>query len=298
MPSCWINGQFLDENEAQVAIDDAGLLHGAGLFTTMRARGGGVERLDAHLRRLRASCDALFVPLKVDDAALTEAANALLEKNELSDARMRLTVTRGSTTRDPLHGEVFNATTFITAAPLVDYPAQLYERGLTVVLESDNKLNPYDMQAGHKTLDYFGRFAALRSATKRSAGEALWFNVHNFLQSGSISNVFITEEQDGRAVLLTPPTNEDLQDEAVRRSCPYPKSNVLPGVTRAAVVEQAKAENIPVQRLPIDINRLLGAREVFLTNSIMGVMPVTRIEQSTVGDGQPGELTRWATGAL
>ena len=159
---------------------------------------------------------------------------------------------------------------------------------MTVVLNSDGKLNPYDVQAGHKTLDYFSRFAALRSATRQKAGESLWFNVHNFLQSGSISNVFLVE--DGR--LVTPPTNADLREGPVRTSCPYPKSNVLPGVTRAAVIDFAKGAGLSVQRLPVDVNRLLAASEVFLTNSVMGVMPVTRIEQKPVGDGRPGPVTR------
>jgi branched-subunit amino acid aminotransferase/4-amino-4-deoxychorismate lyase len=208
---------------------------------------------------------------------------------------MRLTVTRGHASRDPLHGESFRPTCFMTAEELLPYAPEFYERGLTVVVNSEQKLNPYDIQAGHKTLDYFSRFAALREATRRvggPAGESLWFNVHNFLQSGSISNVFIVEEIDGAPALVTPPTNEDLQEEAVKRSCPYPRSNVLPGVTRAAVIDWARAEGMAVHRLPIDVNRLLAAREVFLTNSIMGVMPVTRVEQRIVGEASPGEVTR------
>ena len=292
MAFTWLNGEFIDEAEATVGIDDAGLLHAAGVFTTMRGTGGSVERLDAHLKRLRRSCDALFIPVPTDDATIRKVAVELLDRNGLTDARLRLTVTRGSTIRDPLHGEGFRSTIILTAAELAPYPPEFYDKGLTVVLNSDNKLNPYDVQAGHKTLDYLSRFIALRQATKNSAGEALWFNVHNFLQSGSISNVFLVETHDDAPVLVTPPTNEDLQDEAVRRSCPYPRSNVLPGVTRGAVIEWATANDLAVQRVPVDIHRLLAAKEVFLTNSIMGVMPVTRLEKSAVGDGAPGEVAR------
>ena len=289
MPTVWINGEFLDESRAGVSLRDAGLLHAAGVFTTTKSVGGEVFRLGDHLRRLRASCDALYVPLVPKDDDLRSAVAELLERNDLQDARLRLTVTRGTTLRDPVHGESFRPTCFMVADALTPYPAEFYEKGLTVVLNSDGKLNPYDVQAGHKTLDYFSRFAALREATRKKAGECLWFNVHNFLQSGSISNVFLVE--DG-PTLVTPPTNEDLREPPVRKSCPYPKSNVLPGVTRAAVLSWAKANGVATQRLPVDVNRLLAAREVFLTNSIMGVIPVTRIEQSVVGDGRPGKLTR------
>ena len=297
MPEAWINGRFLPQEQATVSISDAGLLHAAGVFTTLRASGGRPVRLEAHLARLRRSCEALYVPLQHDDEALKAAAKGLLERNGLSEARMRITATRGQAVRDPLHGESFRPTCFMTAEELPPYPPEFFERGLTVVLNSEQKLNPYDIQAGHKTLDYLSRFAALRQATRRvggPAGESLWFNVHNFLQSGSISNVFLVEEIDGAPALVTPPTNEDLQDEAVKRSCPYPRSNVLPGVTRAAVIEWARGEGVAVHRLPVDVNRLLGAREIFLTNSIMGVMPVTRVEQEVVGEGEPGEVTRRA----
>ncbi len=288
MPIVWINGDFLDESAAHIGLADGGLLHGAGVFTTMRAAGGEVVRIDQHLARLRDSCDALFIPLQHKDAALRDAATELLARNDLADARLRLTVTRGRSTLDPLHGAVLEPTCFLTAAELVPYPAEFYDRGMTVILLDEQKLNPYDVQAGHKTLDYLSRFAALKEAARRGAGEALWFNVHNYLQSASVANVFLVE----RGGLVTPPTAADLRDRRVRETCPYPRSNALPGVTRAAVIDAAGALGIGVETSSIDVERLLAADEVFLTNSIMGVMPVTRLEKKAVGTGAPGEVTR------
>src|SRR5688500_1350141 len=191
MPTVWLNGAFVDEAEASVSLRDTGLLHAAGVFTTMRANGGRVFRLDAHLLRLRGSCEALFIPLLPKDEALVSAVDELLKRNELTDARLRLTVTRGMAEQDPIHGLRLTPTVFLTAAALEPYPAEYYAKGLTVILLDDQKLNPYDVQAGHKTLNYVSRLAALRSANQRGAGEALWFNVHNYLQGGSISNVFL-----------------------------------------------------------------------------------------------------------
>jgi branched-chain amino acid aminotransferase len=179
MPTVWINARFEDESTASVSLRDAGLLHGAGVFTTMRSYGGKVFRLDQHLRRLRDSCEALFVPLQYKDDVLSGAADELQRRDGLSEARLRLTVTRGASTPDPLHGNRLEPTAFLTAAPLEPYPREYYERGLTAVLLDEQKLNPYDLQAGHKTLNYFSRLAALREANRRGAGEALWFNVHN-----------------------------------------------------------------------------------------------------------------------
>ena len=288
MPFVWINGDFVDEAEASVSVRDTGLLHGAGVFTTMRAHNGGVFQLDRHLRRLRDSCDALFIPLLPKDEVLAAATDELLRRNGLTEARLRLTVTRGSAQQDPLHGVRLTPNVFLTAAELEPYPAEFYERGLTAILLDEQKLNPYDLAAGHKTLNYFSRLAALREANRRGAGEALWFNVHNYLESGSITNVFVVKD----GALLTPPTPAELREPTVASAIPYPKSATLPGVTRAVVMDLARAAGVEVRPAAIDVNQLLAADEVFLTNSIMGVMPVCRLERKAVGNDKPGPITR------
>jgi len=294
MSFVWLNGDFIDESSAAVPLRDTGLLHGAGVFTTMRSFNSKIFRLALHLRRLRESCEALFIPLQYPDEMLTAAVGELLRRNGLSDARLRVTVTRGAARQDPLHGLRLEPNCFLTAAEFQPYPDEFYQRGMTAVLLDEQKLNPYDMQAGHKTLDYFSRLAALREANRRGAGEALWFNVHNYLQSGSISNVFIVE--GGK--LLTPPTRQELRDAALAERVPYAKSNVLPGVTRAAVIELATSAGVEVQLAAIDVSRLLAAQEVFVTNSIMGVMPVCRLERHAVGDERPGKITRRLSDSL
>src|SRR5438270_6217299 len=104
MPSfVWLNDQFIEESQAHISVRDTGLLHAAGVFTTMRSYAGAVFRLDKHLERLRRSCEALFIPLQYKDEQLTEATDELLRRNELGDARLRLTVTRGVAQQDPLH---------------------------------------------------------------------------------------------------------------------------------------------------------------------------------------------------
>jgi len=162
-----MNGNLVDEDGPNVSLRDTGLLHAAGVFTTTRASGGKVFRLERHLERLRKSCEALFVPLQFSDADLAGAVDEVLRQNGLADARMRMTVTRGQATQDPLHGTHLTPNCFVTATDLQPYPEQYYEQGLTVMLNDEQKLNPYDLQAGHKTLNYFSRLAALREAVRR-----------------------------------------------------------------------------------------------------------------------------------
>lgn len=274
MPFVWLNGNFVEESTASIPVGDPGLLHSAGVFTTMRSYGGRVFRLVRHLKRLRDSCDALNIALQSSDEQLQAATDELLRRNNLTDARMRLTVTASNI--------------FLTASQLEPYPAEFYERGMTLILEDEQKLNPYDITAGHKTLNYVSRLAALRDAKQKGAGEALWFNVHNYLQSGSISNVFIVKDDE----LFTPPTPQEMREIVNPDSMPYSRSAVLPGITRQTVIELARDANIDVRLTAIDVNMLLDADEVILTNSIMQIMPVCRIERKAVGAHRPGAVTR------
>src|SRR4051812_8933282 len=104
MAIVWLNGDLIDESEAALPIRDTGVLHAAGVFTTMRSYGGTVFRLAQHLRRVRESCEALSIPLQYDDEDLKTVAEEVLARNNLADARLRLTVTRGSAREDPEHG--------------------------------------------------------------------------------------------------------------------------------------------------------------------------------------------------
>lgn len=286
MAYVWLNGRMVDEEVAGVSARDGGLLHGAGVFTTMRAAGSRVFRLDQHLARLKSSCAVLALEASLDEAIIEDAIDDLLETNSLSDARLRLTITRGAP--DLATGDA-TPTILLTAGPFEPYPAQLYEAGMTVGVVSDQKANPHDVQAGHKTLNYLSRFAALREAKSRGAAEALWFDVANHLQSGSVSNVFLVKN----GAVLTPPTTGDVaSDESLAKFVSAPRRPVLPGILRGAVIDAAKELSIEVQPTVLTINDLLGADEVFLTNSAMRVMPVTRIERHVVGTEKPGDVTR------
>ncbi|MGA2496955.1 MAG: aminotransferase class IV [Tepidisphaeraceae bacterium] len=283
MPYVWLNHAFVDESQASVSVRDTGLLHAAGVFTTMRACSGQVFRIADHLRRLRASCGALSIPLACGDDLLAGAVSGLLARNELAEARLRLTVTRGA---PDATGPNLTPNVLLTASPFQAYPAVYYHKGMTAIVLDQQKLNPYDFQAGHKTLSYFSRLAALRDAGARGAGEALWFDVYNQLQSGSISNVFVVKGDE----VLTPPVADELADPSVAGGVAGRRSAVLPGITRRVVFELCRDNDIAVRPAVINIEALLAADEVFLTNSIMGLMPVCRIERHAVGNDRPGPV--------
>lgn len=271
-PNNWVflNNEIIPTAEAGISIFDAGILHGAGLFETMRAYGGRVFRVEDHIARLLNSSAALALPLDRTREQLVDAVKQTLAANELRDARLRLTVTSGK-----LHGlgaeETPSATVFVTASPLQPYPDAFYQKGMTAII-SNFKLSPTDPTVRHKTIGYLPRLMALQAAHQGGAGEAIWFTTENRLAEGSISNIFLVK--DGK--LSTPSVNDPL----------------LPGITRKVVIELAAAAGIAVSEGALTINDLLAADEVFITNSVMEVMPVCRIERHGVGNEEPGPITQ------
>lgn len=281
-----LNGQMLPPDKALISVEDAGLQHAVGLFETMAARHGKVFRLQQHLQRLIRSASELGLARELDPQALASAVNQTLTHNKLQQARIRLTVTAGSVSL--LRGDVKQPTptVLVIATEPTRYDPAYFEQGIMAMV-APALANPLDPAAGHKTLSYWTRLRTLRQAASAGAGEALWLNITNHLASGSVSNVFLVKEGE----LLTPIA----RGEELPGSLPAP---VLPGVTRAAVMELAREQDIPVHTRMLSIDDLLAADEVFLTNSSWHVLPVTRIEKAKVGTGEVGDMTRSLRQAL
>jgi branched-chain amino acid aminotransferase group I len=267
--SAWayVNGEFVEQEAAVVSASDRGLLHAYGLFETMRSYGGRVFRLEQHYQRLAegASTIGIELPLRLEE--LRAAIDALLERNALPDARIRLTVTAGPA---PESGAA-TPSVLLVATPLTDYPPELYERGMAAIT-SDIRRNEKSPLSRVKSLNYLDNLLAREEARRKGADHTILLNTRGLVAEGSSSNVFIV---DGEG--LTTPSIE---------------SGVLPGITRAVVMEIARDAGIPIRESEVAPAELSGASEAFLTGSVMGVMPLTRLDGSPIGDGQPGPRTR------
>jgi branched-subunit amino acid aminotransferase/4-amino-4-deoxychorismate lyase len=265
----YLNGQFLPATEARIGIYDGGFLHGAGLFETMRADYGKVFRFDQHLDRMLGSAEKLGLPIERPDLPLTRDMDELLERNGLETARVRLTVTVGSMHPNAMSEGAPPLTVCVTATELAPYPPDMLAVGVNVMICAFAQVTT-DPLAGHKTINYLARLVALRHAQKFTCAEALWFTTENFLAEGCVSNVFVVKN----GALATPPLN----------------TPVLPGVTRAVVLEIAEQNAIVAEERRLNINDVLDADEILLTNSSMLVLPVCRVEKKEIGSGKPGPM--------
>jgi branched-chain amino acid aminotransferase len=263
----YLNGEVIKRDQAWIKVSNPGLLHGVGLFETLRGYAGRPFKLDEHIQRMKNSAEKLNMPLGDTLEKVPEAVAMVLQANDLAEARIRFTVTPPSP-----QDEAGGSTLLVAAEKIAGYPDELYEKGMAVFICTDYRQSAQDPLAGHKTLSYLPRLLVLRNAQNRQCGEALWFTPENYLAEGCISNVFLVK--GGR--LRTPPLD----------------TPVLPGVTRATVLDLAGKEDIPAEQGQLTINDLLDADEVFLTNAIMEVMPVTRVERHPIGGEKAGEVAR------
>ncbi|PWC43191.1 aminotransferase class IV [Azospirillum sp. TSO22-1] len=260
MTEVWLNGVIVPESEARIAPADRGLLLGDGLFETLRVSGGRPLRLDRHLARLRAGAEILGLAVPLDDAGLAAAMERLLERRGLSEASLRLTLTRGPGPRGLLPPAEPTPTLLITAAPRTPPlpPAR-------VVVARETRRNEHSPLSRIKSLSTLDGVLARQEAARRGADDALLLNTAGRVAEASAANLFLW--LDG--ALVTPPVAE----------------GALPGVLRAAVLEA-----FPVAERPVTVEDLARTEEAFLTSSL-GVRPVVTVDGRTLGDGRPGART-------
>lgn len=296
MPTIFLNGAFIEDgSSAMVSAFDAGFTHGVGLFETMGARRGAdgaieVVRLLDHIDRLGRSASDLRLVSELRRPALAEAVKRTAERCGLERQRIRLTITGGDL--NPLaaarSGETpsHDPTVLVVAQAATEYPDEMYEQGVVVSI-ADFKANPLDPMSSHKTLNYWGRLGELQRASAKGAAEALVFQVTNHLAGGCVSNVLLVKD----GAIVTP----IVRGEESPGGLPSP---VLPGVTRAEVLDIARREGIETTSRMLTIGDVLEADELMLTNSSWGVLPVVRVEAQEIGGGAVGAVTRMVMGKL
>jgi branched-chain amino acid aminotransferase len=251
----WLNGTLTDATTARIDPADRGFLLGDGLFETMLARNGHVVFLDAHLLRLMRGGEVLNLRTTLTPDGIARACAELLEANDLASApraALRLTVTRGPAPRGLALPADPSPTVLIGAAAAPAPPASL-----TAIVATPRR-NAFSPSARLKALPYLDNVLAKEEARVKGADDALLLDTGGYLSCATAANVFLWEGER----LVTP------SDEC----------GILPGITRAALLELAQGFGIGVAEERVAPERLARADGVFLTNSLMGVVPLTRIE--------------------
>lgn len=268
----WLNGRLIDARDARVSALDRGLIHGDGVYDTWRTYAGGAPfMVGAHLRRLTAAARALGLPAPGSALTWERRTRLLVAKNRLSEAGIRLTITRGAGGMNLIPETRARPTILLAARQLPAALAEHQHDGVAVVLLSF----PRDASPFWGTLKTVGHPSAVLgrlAAARRRAFEGLYVTQDGMVTEATSANIFLVE-RDG---VVTPPRS----------------AGVLPGVTRAVVLGLARRSGLRVRQEEISVARLRRAREIFLTGSTVEVLPVVSLDRRRVGNGRPGEVTR------
>lgn len=261
----WLNGKIVDEDKATIHPRDRGFLLGDGLFETMLARRGRIAFLEAHITRLTAGGNILGIPLPTSPVGLSIACEMVLEANDLIEdprASLRITLTRGPGPRGLLPPDNPEPTLMVSAAPSPQPPASMTARLST---PRRNALSPASRL---KALPYLDNLLAREEAHARGADEALMLDTSGHLACASTANIFLWEGE--------------------RLVTPAEECGILPGITRAAIITLAERHGIDVAQDLIEPARLAACDGAFLTNSLIGPMPLSHINEREL---EPHRLT-------
>lgn len=268
----YIDGKFVDEEEAKISVFDHGLLYGDGVFEGIRAYYGRVFRLQAHIDRLYDSARSINLDPGLAKDEMTRVVLDTCRRNNLRDAYIRLVVTRGRGDLGLDPRKCPRASVFCIAAAIELYPAELYEKGLDVVTLGTRRNAPDALDPRIKSLNYLNNVIAKMEATRAGAPEGLFLNKEGYVAEATGDNIFIIKNGE----LITPP----------------PHVGLLEGITRNTVMELAAKAEIPVYERVFTRHDVYTADECFLTGTAAEVIPVVKVDGRPIGNGQPGPITR------
>jgi len=269
----YIDGNFYPKSEAKISVYDHGLLYGDGVFEGIRAYNGIVFKLKEHIDRLYKSAHPIFLKIPLTKAELTEAVLKTLKKNKLTNAYIRLVVTRGIGDLGLDPRKCPKPTIIIITEPLLQlHSAEKVENGISTII-TWVKRNPVDTTTHEmKSLNYLNSILGKIEANNTGADEAICLDKTGYVCEGVGENIFIV--RDG--TLLTPPLS----------------SGALDGITRALIIRLAKKLGIEVIERNITPNELFTADEVFFTGTAAEVAPIREVNKRVIGTGKPGPVTK------
>jgi branched-chain amino acid aminotransferase len=267
----FLNDKIVKDTEGLLSTLDRGFLYGDGLFETLRTYEKKPFRLEDHVARISNSAQYFDIPFHYTSHQILQIIEQLLAADNLQDAYIRMTLSRGHGVNGLIPKGTCTPTFVIHVKPLAAYPALLYKTGVSLITSHIRRSTTCPISC-HKTLNFLTSYLIKREASEKGAHDALILNTDNYVAECAVSNIFVVEEN----TVITPSL----------------KANVLPGITRKIVLELCKENGIHASEELFGVERIFGANEVFITNSLMEIMPVSKIDGHAVGKPIPDTITK------
>ncbi len=269
MKIVYVDGKFIPLDQAVIPVDDLAVLRGYAAWDIMRTFRGRPYFLDEHIARLMTSAGKIGLDLPWTQEEIRAVILKVLKKNPgIEQANIRVLITGGSSP------DYFTPTgrprLIVLLTDLPELPREWYTKGVKVITHNEHRAIP-----DAKVTDYVQAALALKKARATGAVEAVYVSPENHALEGTTSNLFAFIDD----VLVTPDTG------------------VLKGITRKTILSLAR-EHFAVSEQPLPLPNLLRAREVFITATNKGVVPVIQVDEVTIGTGTPGPDTKILMTAL
>ena len=266
----YLNGQFLPRSTATISVEDRGFVFGDGVYEVWRVVNGRLFESERHLERLEFGLRELRIglPEPLSVAAMESMAERLLRESGLmaGEATFYVEITRGAAPRAHQFPAAGTPPTIYATVNRLNPPEDLRARGASAITMPDIRWLRCDI----KTIQLLPNVFAKQAAAERGAVDALMIR-DGVVTEGSHANV--VGVLDG--AIRTHPTNH----------------LILPGITRAIVLDLARGLGVPVSEEPIAERDIPRLEEVFLVGTTTDVMPIVRVDDRPVGDGKPGPVT-------
>ena len=250
----FLNGQFLPEAQAVVPVNDRGFLLGDGLFETIRVANWKPFRFAQHLERMASGTEFLKINLPFTPQELEKFAGQLIRQNKIPDAILRLTLTRGPGGRGYAPNGEGKPTVVMTLHPVppLENPA-----GWSLVTSSF-RIPAGDPLAAFKTTSKILHVMARAEAAEHGADEALLLNTNGEVAETAGGNLFWVHDD----TICTVPAGR----------------GILPGVTRAVVLEICQALGLQTGERTVKPAALNNSGGIFITQSVFGIVPVVKFD--------------------
>ncbi len=267
----FLNGKVIPDTDGNISSGDRGFLYGDGIFETLRSYHGVPFKLAEHIERMRHSAKKLMIVFEYTNTEISEIIKELIDKNNTQNAYIRITLSRGAGGVGLGMSNNHKPTLLIQIKPFTPYEKKLYDEGMSLVVSKCRRSTSCPISC-HKTTNLLKSILLKEEANRKSAHEAIILNTDGYVAECVVSNIFMVS--DGSVVT------------------PSLDTNILPGITRRTVLDICKDIGIPISEERFTIERLVKSDEVFITNSLMEIMPVSIIEDYQIGKTIPGKITQ------
>jgi len=272
-PLIWIDGTLYPKSEAKISVYDHGLLYGDGCFEGIRFYNKRIFKARAHLDRIYRNCERIRLPIPYTKDEMLAMMRECIDANGLTDGYIRLIVTRGVGTLGLNPFKCERAGVISIADTIALYPPEMYENGMKVIVAKRPRTPTACLDPSLKSLNYLNNILAKVEAIDAGVLECIMLSTEGWVGECSGDNIFVVK--DGR--LLTPPL----------------EAGMLDGITRAFVKDElAPSLGVEVEEKWMRIEDVLQADEIFLTGTAAEIIAVTQIEDTVIGSGKEGPVTK------